>query len=395
MVAEQNSEAVKRSIVYLDIDVDGGDSLGRIVIELFNDVVPKTAENFRALCTGEKGLGPTTSKPLHYKGCIFHRVIKKFMIQGGDFQNRNGTGGESIYGAKFDDEDFTMKHETPGLLSMANSGPNTNGSQFFITTVKTPHLDNKHVVFGKVIKGMAIVYEIEEMSTDQDKPTNDVIIKDCGELNADDADFGLTEKDGTEDVFPHHPDDLDAEDDFWFLQNNFSKILDIITKIKNAGNHFYKAKEYKKAIQKYRKACRYIEHLRTNMGSTEEDEEEAIRKVEIPIKLNIAAVMIAQKNFDDAVKELDTIIEIQEENEKDENKRDLTSYKDWFVKAYYRRGQCYLGRNDYDIAIENLSKARELEPNDKGILNEIAKVKKTKTEYAKKEKEMWAGKLFK
>ena len=178
------------------------------------------------------------------------------------------------------------------------------------------------------------------------------IKSDCGELPSGTEDFKLAEDDGTEDTFPQHPGDYGDNEDFWYLQDNFVKIVEIIAKIKNAGNHFYKAKDYKKATRKYKKACRYIEHLRTNMGSTEDDEEEAIRKVEVPILLNIAAVQIAEKNFNDAIKELDKILEIQEDDESD---RDLTGYKDWFVKAYYRRGQCHLGKNDYEMALKGKS----------------------------------------
>ena len=151
-------------------------------MDLFADT-PRTSENFRALCTGEKGIGKS-GKPLHYKGSSFHRVITDFMAQGGDFTAKNGTGGESIYGAKFPDENFKRKHTVPYLLSMANAGPNTNGSQFFITTIPTTWLDGKHVVFGEVADeaSLAVVRAVESVGSQSGATKQPVVITDCGQL---------------------------------------------------------------------------------------------------------------------------------------------------------------------------------------------------------------------
>ena len=161
--------------IAMDVSIDG-EPAGTVVMELRADVTPKTAENFRALCTGEMGEG------LSYAGSPFHRIIPGFMIQGGDFTKGNGTGGKSIYGDRFQDESFELKHTEPGLLSMANAGPNTNGSQFFITVAPTPWLDGKHVVFGKVVEGQDVIEKMEEQGSSRGTTKTKVMLESCRQL---------------------------------------------------------------------------------------------------------------------------------------------------------------------------------------------------------------------
>ena len=169
------------STVFFDISI-GGQSAGRITIALFNDT-PKCAENFRQLCTGEAGTSSISGKALTYKGSKFHRIIPDFMAQGGDFTRGNGTGGESIYGAKFADENFNRKHTGKGILSMANAGPNTNGSQFFLCFAAFPHLDGKHTVFGEVTDGAEVLDKLEAVGSQSGATSKACVIEDCGQLS--------------------------------------------------------------------------------------------------------------------------------------------------------------------------------------------------------------------
>ncbi|KAF5448701.1 hypothetical protein F2P56_029208 [Juglans regia] len=337
---------------FLDISI-GRELEGRIVVELYNDVVPRTAENFRALCTGEKGIGPNTGAPLHYKGSRFHRIIKNFMVQCGDISAGDGTGGESIYGLKFEDENFELKHERKGMLSMANSGPDTNGSQFFITTTRTSHLDGKHVVFGKVIKGMGVVRSIEHVKTDDgDCPSVDVLIVDSGEI-PEKADDGTSNffKDG--DTYPDWPADLDES------PNEISWWMIAVDSVKSFGNEIYKKQDYKMALRKYRKALRYLDICWEKEG-IDEEKSSCLRKKKSQIFTNSSACKLKLGDLKGAL--LDTEFAMRDG---DNN-----------VKALFRQGQAYMALNDIDASVESFKKALELEPTDVGIKKELAAAKK-------------------
>ncbi|XP_077213652.1 peptidyl-prolyl cis-trans isomerase CYP40-like [Tasmannia lanceolata] len=355
---------------FLDISI-GGELEGRIVIELYKDVVPKTAENFRALCTGEKGIGPNTGVPLHYKGVCFHRIVKGFMLQGGDISARNGTGGESIYGLKFEDENFELKHERKGMLSMANSGTDTNGSQFFITTTRTPHLDGKHVVFGRVIKGMGVVRSIEHAPLGEgDCPTVDVVIADCGEIPEGGND-GISNffKDG--DVYPDWPPDLDEK------PSEISWWIDAVESAKKIGNEHFKKQDYKMALRKYRKALRYLD-ICWEKEEIDEERSTYLRKTKSQIFTNSSACKLKLGDLNGALLDTDFAMREGEGN----------------VKALFRQGQAYMALNDVDAAVESFRKALELEPNDGGIKKELAAAKKKITDRRELEKKAYS-KMFK
>lgn len=352
--------------VFFDVDI-GGERVGRIVLELFADIVPKTAENFRALCTGEKGIGPTTGKPLHFKGCPFHRIIKKFMIQGGDFSNQNGTGGESIYGEKFEDENFHYKHDKEGLLSMANAGSNTNGSQFFITTVPTPHLDGKHVVFGQVMKGMGVAKILENVEVKGEKPAKLCVIAECGELKEGD-DWGIFPKDGSGDSHPDFPEDADVD------LKDVDKILLISEDLKNIGNTFFKSQNWEMAIKKYTKVLRYVEGSR---AAAEDADGAKLQPVALSCVLNIGACKLKMSDWQGAVDSCLEALEIDPSN----------------TKALYRRAQGWQGLKEYDQALADLKKAQEIAPEDKAIQAELLKVKQKIKAQKDKEKAAYA-KMF-
>lgn len=350
--------------------------MGKIVLELYNDIVPKTAENFRALCTGEKGQG-NAGVPLHYKGSTFHRVIKSFMIQGGDFTAHNGTGGESIYGEKFDDENFELKHDKPFLLSMANAGPGTNGSQFFLTTVPTPHLDGKHVVFGEVIAGKNIVRQVENTPTgSNDKPEKDCVIEDCGELPADADIAELTRKkaDSTGDAYEDFPEDQPKEGEEWKLE----EIVKIVEDLKQMGNTAFKSGEQKLGLEKYQKALRYLHEYPAALENDDKDAFAKLNKLKISLHTNSSLLQFKLDQFNASYESADkaSLVEGITDQEKG--------------KAFFRKGVASKGMKDEEKALEFMEKAEKLVPGDAGIKNELAAVKKAAADRKAKEKKAYS-----
>ncbi|KAK4405226.1 Peptidyl-prolyl cis-trans isomerase CYP40 [Sesamum angolense] len=335
---------------FLDISI--GDELeGRIVVELYNDVVPRTAENFRALCTGEKGIGPNTGVPLHYKvfvihfsavyamcaeeiGSHFHRVIKSFMVQGGDISAGDGTGGESIYGLKFEDENFELKHERKG--------------------------NQRH----------GVVRSIEHVTTgENDRPTVDVVIADCGEI-PEGADDGIANffKDG--DMYPDWPADLNDN------SSELSWWITAVESIKGYGNEHFKKQDYKMALRKYRKALRYLDVCWEKEG-IDEDKSMYLRKMKAQIFTNSSACKLKLGDLKGALLDTDFAMRDGENN----------------AKALFRQGQAHVALNDIDAAVESFKKALDLEPNDGAIKKELAAAKKKIADRRDQERKAYA-KMF-
>ncbi|KZT05011.1 peptidyl-prolyl cis-trans isomerase [Laetiporus sulphureus 93-53] len=372
--------ASERLLTYFDITI-GGKPTGRIVIQLYNDIVPKTVENFRALCTGEKGEGKS-GKPLWYKGSTFHRVIKGFMIQGGDFTAGNGTGGESIYGEKFEDENFEVKHTKRFQLSMANAGPGTNGSQFFITCNPTEHLDDKHVVFGEVIRGKSVVRAIEHTPTESgDVPSSPCVIADCGQLAPDDPSLAESASAGG-DPYEDYPEDQDLIDGKSPMDDPVVS-LRVAKEVRELGNKLFKEGKVEEALAKWQKSIRYLDMHQTVPEGAPPELKDSYDALLAPLLLNSALAALrlgGSANAGITLRAADRVLDMELNN----------SDK---AKALYRRALANAVLKNEDNAEEDLLAAHELVKDDKAIIAELEKIRQKRREQKEKEKKAYK-KLF-
>ncbi|CAH0719268.1 unnamed protein product, partial [Brenthis ino] len=352
----------RNPLVFLDILIDG-EKAGRLVIELRYDVVPKTAENFRALCTGEKGIG-VYGKPLHFKGVRFHKAISQFMVQGGDIINGDGTGGESIYGRTFEDENFKLQHET-GVLSMANAGPNTNGSQFCVTSVPCPQLDDTNVVFGRVLAGMGVVAEIQRLA-DDGRPRVECIIEDCGEIKDLDS-WDVCCRDGTLDQMPEYPEDLRTN-------LTLEKLMQQIRNVKESGNKLFGTFRYKAAARKYHKSLRYLEYAKQSLHEVKKGYEsyyEEITTYTLQCNLNLAACYSKLEDYRACIRSCSEVLHIDPRSE----------------KALYRRGQANFALKNYDAALSDLKHADKISPKNKAVQKLLDEVRLSNKNYNDQQKQ--------
>lgn len=353
---------MSRSKTYFQVSI-AGKAAGTIVFELFDEVVPKTVQNFVTLCDETNGLTCKTkeSTTLCYQGSIFHRVIPDFMLQFGDFTRFDGTGGESIYGEKFEDEDFSASHDRPFLLSMANAGPNTNGSQCFITTVPTPHLDGKHVVFGEVIQGTRIVKLIEALQCDQsnNKPMLEVKIDHCGILPND----YVVPEDAEQTPTDQYGDNFEnsLKNDTKVDIQDVRSVLAAVETVKAIGTQQFKLQNFEVALEKYLKCDKLLKEY-----YPEDLPEEDIAKVnqaKVSLPLNIAICGLKTGNYQSVLTAASEVLYAEGADDKAK------------AKALYRRGLAYYHINDTDMALTDLEMATTFQPNDAAILKAIADTK--------------------
>lgn len=356
-------------IVFLDVSI-GEEKVGRIIIELFNHIAPKTAENFKALCTGEKGVGKL-GKPLHFAGSCFHKVIPEFMIQGGDVTHFDGTGGESIYGPYFEDENFKLKHKFEGQLSLANAGQsNSNNSQFFITLAPCPHLDDKNVVFGCVRRGFGVAKEVSYVASENDKPLVKCTITNSGQLLPHE-DWGLVELDGSQDSYPAFPEDWKSSPE----PIERDEMKQVIESIKASGNDFFRRDHLQDAQRKYKKAIRYIKWY--NQGEYPSQQKNFLSTF-TTVLLNWAAVTLKTKDYKSTVQLCDQVLSVEPNN----------------VKALFRRGRAQVAVNNYEIGLLDYERALGILPHDQYLLEEKARVKQLIRRHINLEKEVYA-RMFK